>query len=232
MPYRSTPAPCSCASLRARGHIFSSGIPKKRKEGFCKSLDAGRKRRLFRWRGSCTSFARPASWNMSSACCAGTPSSRAYARMTRASSRDTSNGRPLILDSPDFDLKRALDQQIELLELRRERIGNLTDMAKALRGERGTPWNSSRSTRASWTYTPSRRRRRGARPRNGGNTRRSGPAGRKGSRSRRSGPSSLRTATPAPTRSWRGWARPHSACGGLPPMSRIVGVNNVMAHNS
>lgn len=27
-------------------------------------------------------------------------------------------------------------------------------------------------------------------------------------------------------------ARPHSACGGLPPMSRIVGVNNVMAHNS
>ena len=26
--------------------------------------------------------------------------------------------------------------------------------------------------------------------------------------------------------------RPHSACGGLPPMSRIVGVNNVMAHNS
>lgn len=28
------------------------------------------------------------------------------------------------------------------------------------------------------------------------------------------------------------WARPHSACGDLPPMSRIVGVNNVMAHNS
>ena len=28
------------------------------------------------------------------------------------------------------------------------------------------------------------------------------------------------------------WDRPHSACGGLPPMSRIVGVNNVMAHNS
>ncbi len=28
-------------------------------------------------------------------------------------------------------------------------------------------------------------------------------------------------------------ARPHSACDGLPPpMSRIVGVNNVMAHNS
>lgn len=116
---------------------------------------------FFRWRGSCTSFARPASWNMSSACCAGTPSVRAYVRMTRASSRGTSNGRLLILDSPDFDLKRALDQQIELLELRRERIGNLTDMAKALRGGEGTPWNSSRSTRASWTHTPSRRRRRG-----------------------------------------------------------------------
>ena len=27
------------------------------------------------------------------------------------------------------------------------------------------------------------------------------------------------------------WDRPHSACGGLPPMSRIVGVNNVLAHN-
>lgn len=26
--------------------------------------------------------------------------------------------------------------------------------------------------------------------------------------------------------------RPHSACGGLPPMSRIDGVSNVMAHNS
>mgnify|MGYP000154002897 FL=1 len=28
------------------------------------------------------------------------------------------------------------------------------------------------------------------------------------------------------------WGRPHSACGGLPPMSRIVGVNNLLAHNS
>ena len=27
------------------------------------------------------------------------------------------------------------------------------------------------------------------------------------------------------------WGRPHSACGGLPPMSRIVGVNNLLAHN-
>ena len=26
--------------------------------------------------------------------------------------------------------------------------------------------------------------------------------------------------------------RPHSACGGLPPMSRMVGVNNVLAHNT
>ena len=28
------------------------------------------------------------------------------------------------------------------------------------------------------------------------------------------------------------WDRPHSACGGLPPMSRIDGVNNVMASNT
>lgn len=28
------------------------------------------------------------------------------------------------------------------------------------------------------------------------------------------------------------WERPHSACGGLPPMSRIVGVNNLSAHSS
>ena len=28
------------------------------------------------------------------------------------------------------------------------------------------------------------------------------------------------------------WDRPHSACGGLPPMSRMVGVNNVLAHNT
>lgn len=28
------------------------------------------------------------------------------------------------------------------------------------------------------------------------------------------------------------WGRPHSACGGQPPMSRVVGVNNLLAHNS
>lgn len=28
------------------------------------------------------------------------------------------------------------------------------------------------------------------------------------------------------------WDHPHGACGGLPPMSRMVGVNNVMAHNN
>ena len=28
------------------------------------------------------------------------------------------------------------------------------------------------------------------------------------------------------------WERPHSACGGLPPMSRIPGVNNLLPHNS
>lgn len=28
------------------------------------------------------------------------------------------------------------------------------------------------------------------------------------------------------------WDQPHSACGGLPPMSRFYGEDNVMAHNS
>lgn len=28
------------------------------------------------------------------------------------------------------------------------------------------------------------------------------------------------------------WNRPHSACGGMPPMSRIPDVNNLLAHNS
>ena len=28
------------------------------------------------------------------------------------------------------------------------------------------------------------------------------------------------------------WDRPHGACGGLPPMSRTHGVNNVMAHDT
>ena len=28
------------------------------------------------------------------------------------------------------------------------------------------------------------------------------------------------------------WERPHSSCGGLPPMSRVVGVNNLSAHNN
>ena len=38
-----------------------------------------------------------------------------------------------LLDSPDFDRNRALTQQIELLELKREHLGNLIDMARGLR---------------------------------------------------------------------------------------------------
>lgn len=41
-----------------------------------------------------------------------------------------------------------------------------------------------------------------------------------------------RSEDPAPHLEHYNWERPHSACGGLPPMSRILGVNNVMAHNS
>lgn len=70
-----------------------------------------------------------------------------------------------ILDSPGFDRNKALDQQIELLELRREHIGNLIDMAKALRGggesalEFG-PFDTSKldeyaaQAKASWGATP------------------------------------------------------------------------------
>ena len=35
-----------------------------------------------------------------------------------------------ILDSPNFDRNRALDQQIALLELRMERLGDLIDLAR------------------------------------------------------------------------------------------------------
>jgi DNA-binding transcriptional MerR regulator len=38
-----------------------------------------------------------------------------------------------ILDSPDFDQRKALDQQIELLEMQRGHIDSLIDLAKAMR---------------------------------------------------------------------------------------------------
>lgn len=39
-----------------------------------------------------------------------------------------------ILDSPTFDRNRALDQQIQLLELQKEHIENLIDLAKGIQG--------------------------------------------------------------------------------------------------
>ena len=39
-----------------------------------------------------------------------------------------------ILDSPTFDRNRALDQQIQLLELRKEHLENLIDLAKGIKG--------------------------------------------------------------------------------------------------
>lgn len=38
-----------------------------------------------------------------------------------------------ILDSPDFDRKKALDQQITLLELKKEHIENLIDLARGIK---------------------------------------------------------------------------------------------------
>ncbi|MDD6731026.1 MAG: MerR family transcriptional regulator, partial [Eggerthellaceae bacterium] len=70
-----------------------------------------------------------------------------------------------ILDSPRFDREKAIDQQIELLKLRRERIGKLIDMAKALQGGEGStlefkPFDTSKldeyaeQAKASWGTTP------------------------------------------------------------------------------
>lgn len=70
-----------------------------------------------------------------------------------------------ILDSPDYDQGRALEQQIELLELRREHIDNLIDMAKTMKtmGVRALsfkPFDTSKldecmaAAREAWGKTP------------------------------------------------------------------------------
>lgn len=70
-----------------------------------------------------------------------------------------------ILDSPDYDQSRALEQQIGLLELRREHIDNLIDLAKAMKamGVRALsfkPFDTSKldeyaaQAKASWGETP------------------------------------------------------------------------------
>ncbi|MDO4890996.1 MAG: MerR family transcriptional regulator [Coriobacteriaceae bacterium] len=70
-----------------------------------------------------------------------------------------------ILESPDFDQGKALEQQIELLELRREHISNVIDLAKAMKamGVRALsfkPFDTSKideyaaQAKASWGDTP------------------------------------------------------------------------------
>lgn len=70
-----------------------------------------------------------------------------------------------IIDSPDFDQSRALEQQIHLLELRREHIDNLIDLAKGMKliGVRGLtfkPFDTSKideyaaQAKASWGTSP------------------------------------------------------------------------------
>ena len=70
-----------------------------------------------------------------------------------------------ILDSPDYDQGKALEQQIELLELRREHIDNLIDLAKAMKtkGVRALsfkPFDTSKldeyaaQARETWGKTP------------------------------------------------------------------------------
>ena len=70
-----------------------------------------------------------------------------------------------ILDSSDYDQGRALEQQIELLELRREHIDNLIDLAKTMKtmGVRALsfkPFDTSKldeymaAAREAWGKTP------------------------------------------------------------------------------
>jgi len=70
-----------------------------------------------------------------------------------------------IIDAPDFDQARALEQQIELLRLRREHIDNLIDLAEDLRakGERTLSFDAfdtskideyTAQAKASWGSSP------------------------------------------------------------------------------
>ncbi len=72
-----------------------------------------------------------------------------------------------ILDSPDYDRNRALDQQIRLLELQKEHVENLIDLAKGMRliGVKHVmtdfrPFDTkkideyARQAKASWNKTP------------------------------------------------------------------------------
>ena len=70
-----------------------------------------------------------------------------------------------IVEAPDFDRMRALDQQIELLELKEERIRGLIKLAKDLKGkaakamdfkafDTGKMDEYARRAKASWGETP------------------------------------------------------------------------------
>ena len=71
-----------------------------------------------------------------------------------------------ILDSPTFDRNKALDQQIRLLELQKEHMENLIDLAKGIKGMGVKPLTDfkafdtrkideyAREAKASWGQTP------------------------------------------------------------------------------
>jgi len=71
-----------------------------------------------------------------------------------------------ILDSPAFDRNKALDQQIHLLELQKEHLDNLIDLAKGIKGMGVKPLTDfrafdtrkideyAREAKASWGQTP------------------------------------------------------------------------------
>ena len=60
------------------------------------------------------------------------------------------------MESPDFDRSKALEQQIELLTLKKEHLENLIDLAKGLKlkGVRHLKFDDAAQAKAAWGTTP------------------------------------------------------------------------------
>ena len=69
-----------------------------------------------------------------------------------------------ILDSPDFDRGRVLEQQIQLLELRKEHLQNLIDLARGIKMIGVKHMSFERLIQESLMNTPGRQRHLGDRP--------------------------------------------------------------------
>lgn len=69
-----------------------------------------------------------------------------------------------ILQSPDFDRDKALEQQIELLSLKKEHLENLITFARGLKQVGGTNMDFSHLTQKRWKNTPQKQRNNGSTP--------------------------------------------------------------------